>query len=344
MAPDWGSSLRGDAITYELLDPNMLSASRGWLEGVVNSGSSITYSTGLDCLYTARIELAGSDYDGTSAVRVWHEVPAWGYKEAVATLYPTSEDLRYEHGAWTGTVELASPVVCLHEDLWAEAGYAVAAGASAIEAIEDVMGRAGCVSSVSPNVRDALLPEPSVWTMGESLLDTVRELQSMCGARIGCDGMGAVATVPDIGGTPVFTIGPDMVVGAVTVSEAVSAAPGRVALRFSDGDGLELAAHADAPASSRASRAVRGRRVTVVEDVDALDPQTPERLQQAANERARELRAGSTVEFRGLYLPVREGEAVALDLPCAKGAYTVKTKETSLAPGMPCQWTLEEVV
>lgn len=346
MSIDWNDSSRADRLAFEQIDPNDLEASRGWLDGAVRRGSSVTYSYYSDTRAGGQLEIADANYIESSLIRIHHFVDAWGYRAELGTFFVTGSDLSFRHGAYFGTLDLKSRLAAMDDDRWTR-HYSIAEGRYAKAALAAIFDEEGLAYRIAPSVRDYRYAAANVYGFGERVLTTAMEVCDKAGARLGVDGHGTVTVdpyVPPSERAPVWEYGPSNVVGPVKVTTSALSMPGRVGVVHKTSEDAEITAYADVPATSPAARSRRGRRVTEIVDVADMSPATFERAGQIARERlANATSEGAEYEFDALYSPRREGDAVELLLGGERLKCMVKTLDVSLAPGLPTRVTLKGV-
>lgn len=346
MSIDWNDSARLDRLAFEQIDPNDLDSSRGWLDGAVRRGSSVTYAYYSDTRAGGQLEVADSNYVENSLVRVHHYVDAWGYHAELGTFFVADSDLSYRHGAYFGTLYLKSRLAAMDDDRWTR-HYSIARGRYAKAVLEAIFDEEGLSHRIAAGVRDYRYAAANVYEFGERVLTTAFEVCDKAQARLGVDGHGTVTVDPYVAPsarTPVWEYGPENVVGPVKVTTSALAVPGRVGVIHKTPDDAEITAYADVPASSPAARSRRGRRITEIVDLADMSPATYERAGQIARERiANATSEGAEYEFDALYSPRREGDAVELLLGGERLRCMVKTLDVSLAPGLPTRVTLKGV-
>lgn len=343
---DWDDSTRQDRLAFELVDPNDLDSSRGWLDGAVRRDSNVTYAYYTDTRVSSELAVCDCNYVENSLVRVHHYVDAWSYHAELGTFFVEDGDLGELHGVESGTLHLGSKLVALRDDSWVR-HYSIASGQYAKAVLAAIFDEEGLAYRIAPSVRDYRYAAANVYEFGESVISTVFDVCDKAGARLGVDGHGTITVDPYVlpsSRAPVHEYGPRNILGRVEVSRSSMTMPGRVGVIHKGSDDSEITAYADVPATSPAARSRRGRRVTEIVDVADMSPATFERAGQIARERL----ANATAEdveyrFEAMYWPGREGDAVTLRLGGVSVPCMVKTLEVSLVPGLTTSVSLKGV-
>lgn len=342
----WASSMREDRLAFLMVPPGNLDEVLGELSGVVHAQSSLTYALDSDTRVAGQLSLAGSNYIDGAMVRIVHEVPAWGYRRELATLYPCGADMRRERGTATGTLDLASPLLALRDDRWVW-NFGIPPGRQAHDVLSGIFERAQLSHRIEPSCGSYSYGETSVYAMGDSVLETAREVAEKMGCEIVPDGHGTVVVRPALSGaqrTPAFSLSDDDVTGAIEMSDVVYSTPNRVAATNKADDSVEVSAYVDAPPGAPSSLPRLGRRITEVIELGELSPATADAARREAQQALDGHMAGRRrYEFPCLHRPLREGDAVEFRAagvaPCK---CVVRTVELSLASGLPMRLTVEE--
>lgn len=343
---DWDDSTRHDRLVFELIDPNDLGASRGWLDGVIRRDSSITYAYYTDTRSSCELAVRACNYLESSLVRVHHYVDAWGYHNELGTYFVEDDDLGVDHGVESGVLHLGSRLIAMRDDSWVR-HYSIAAGQYAKDVLAAIFDEEGLAYRIAASVRDYRYADANVYEFGESVISTVFDICDKAGAWLGVDGHGTVLIDPYIVPSlraPVHEYGPQNILGKIEVSHNANTMPSRVGVIHKESDDVEITAYADVPASSPAARSRRGRRITEIVDIADMSPATYERAGQIARERLANATSEDTeYRFEAMYWPGHEGDAVTLRIGGVGIPCMVKTLEVSLAPGLTTSVSLKGV-
>ncbi|WP_307738993.1 hypothetical protein [uncultured Parolsenella sp.] len=319
---DWADTSRTDRWLVEMVDPNDLSTSRGYLaEGTV-TGLSLTLARDSDTKASAKVSTLGDDgYVAGSMLRVWHEVGEWGYREPVFTGYVKEAPDSLVQGVRQTDYQLGSALWALSRDLW-PAPLAVASGGTALGAIRAVLDQCSRPYDVLAGALDLRFTEARAWEAGSSRLESLADLADAAGDRLSVSGSGlvTVAALPDLTAatTPTWELDTEDD-RAMTLSDgashtsAVGDVPGRYIVTHKEGSTVTVGV-ADVAAGMPSSASARGYVVAETKDVSEL----PGGLAQAYVLAAQYLAAaqGHDEEWSvtSLYAPYREGDVVSLRL------------------------------
>lgn len=319
---NWADASREDAWTVEMVDPNDPTTSRGYLADGCVTDLTLTLASDSDTKATAKVSTLGEDgYVAGSALRVWHEVEAWGYREPVFTGYVKEAPDSIVQGVRQTDYHLGSALWALSRDLW-PAPFAVASGGTALAAIRSVLDLCSRPYEVDSGALDTRLTSPRAWEAGSSRLDCLHDLADAAGDYLSVSGSGlvTVAASPDLSGasTPTWELDTDDD-RAVTLSDGASHTstagdvPGRYVVTHKEGSTV-TAGVADVAATMPSSAMSRGYVVAETKDV----PDLPGGLAQAYALAAKYLAAaqghGEEWSVTSLYAPYREGDVVRLRL------------------------------
>ncbi len=338
--------MRDDRLTFELVSPGNLEEVLGELHGVERASSSLTFALESETRMIGNLALKDSNYIDGAMVRIVHEVPAWGYRRELATMFPSGYAPAISQGVSTGTLDLASPLAALRDDRWPW-DFGIPAGRQARAVLEYVLQRAQIAYRFDPGCPAYAYGETNVYAIGDSVLETASEVAAHMGCELCPDGHGTVVVRPALAkgrSAPEHEVSGDDAMGAVEASDGTYSTPNRVVVRNKTAGGVEVAAYADAPVTAPSSLPRLGRRITEVIDMPDLSPATGEAARMEAQ---RVIDAYASAKRRHTlkcsYRPLREGDAVRLRAGGVDAACQVLTVELSLAPGLPMTLTLEEV-
>lgn len=318
--PDWGSGAIVHDMHAVLVDPLNLETVRGELDGLQPSGTWTMDRAGdtrQGLTLTTQVPKGQTDgWDGSAAIRVYHDVGAWS--ECVFTGYVTEHKTSDSAGMRQTDYTLNSTLYGLSVDL-INLPYTVATGASAIEAIEHVLKICNRPYRIGDNATSFLIDSPTVYEPGKSYLSIVTDLSTHAGNRLDVlpDGRVYISDlVPYASQAPAWYVDteqPDtMVLDGVDGSDTKLTTPSRVIVHAKKDD-VELAACAYQGDESEFSRYRRGYNLDSYHDETQLEPFTQEKAQQLANQYlAEESQFDRTVSLKTLYFPARAPQVVRL--------------------------------
>lgn len=319
---DWTDTDRTDRWLVEMVDPNDLSTSRGYLADGCVTDLALTLAQDSDTKASAKVSTLGDDgYVRGSALRIWHEVDEWGYREPVFTGYVKEAPDSIVQGVRQTDYQLASALWAVSRDLW-PSPFAVASGGTALAAIRAVLDLCSRPYEVDSGALDVRLTTPRAWEAGSSRLDSIADLADMAGDYLSVSGSGlvTVAALPDLTAvsTPTWELDTDDD-RAMTLSDGASHTstagdvPGRYIVTHKEGSTVTVGV-ADVAAGMASSASARGYVVAETKEVSEL----PGGLSQAYVLAAQYLAAaqGHDEEWSvsTLYAPYREGDVVSLRL------------------------------
>lgn len=319
MAVDWSRGDLTHGLTVLQVDPTDLATVRNELHGVTGGKLELSYYG--DTRMSAQLECVGAHgWDGTSALRLVHEVSDWTgplLRETLFTGYVTDAPWGGSGDGLTTTFSLASTLVAWDGEgrgAVAATGLTVPSGAKALAAIRSIATDTARPIRVRGDATDYMFTGACVYEAGRSWLSIAMDLADKAGDRVTVDADGFVAIeryVEPSGRVPDWDVDPEdprgLLAGEPSGGTDALSHPARVIVRSDSGD-ESVTGIASVPDGDPASRGVRGYAPDRFEMVSDLTPFTAA----AATEKARQLLQSSSVEERTLrhgllYRPLREG-------------------------------------
>ena len=358
---DWTDTKRTDLLRVEMVSATDPEQSLGWLRGVDASGCSVDAGYYTDCRTSAKIRVVGEGWVRGSFLRIWHDVPEWGYHEPIGTYLVTNDAAeRGEGGEWVYDLTCQGVLYALSTDLLAWP-VTRAKGSSAKAGMRYILDQ--CKRRyIDQGANDTNLGSALVMETGKSMLSHLYGLCRASNNRLDVDPRGRVRIEPYVAPgakTPVATI--DLTDGrgvsqAGTLSRSTDwlSAPSRVAVSFKYTEQVkrgkksksverEIDAVADVGALDHRGPAQRGYTITDYRSVSDMKPRTKARAQQLANSYLKEQNA-ELVEWslKTTFLPIWEGDVVWLNVPDGMGDYRGKRKCLVKALTIDCDtWTMD---
>lgn len=351
---NWLDSTREDTLTFEMVSPFSYD-SMGMLDGVILDGSSLTYGYYTDSRVSGTLNVVDSNYIDNTLIRITHHVQADDYAKVLGTFFVTSDDLSYEHGVYSGSLELHSMIQALSDDIHRDC-FTIANGTYASTVIKSLVGYEGLQLNLT-SCPDHRYSDAKVYDYGENVLTTVFDQCDLMGARLDVDGYGTIQVnkyAEPSAQTPMFDFdfsSPQSVIaGSVSVSSDRFTTINGTGIHFkgknANGNDAEYFATADVSSASPASFGRRGRRVIKTYNVTDMQPPTQKQAQNLAN-RYLDENDDEALEysFTGFYIgDLTEGSVVRFSLDGQTWRKClVKSMDVSLSPGMPTKYTLKAV-
>lgn len=342
---DWRDTTARHNIRVVMVSQTNLEDQLGELEGVDLSGSSLEWGYYTDLRTSGKLRVWGDHWQRGRFLRIYHEVPKYGFVEILGTYIVTMDDAELINGVWVYDLELHSTLEMLVNDLLTRP-WVIARGASALDAIRQVIAGSGAHSmrkslatlagaKDSEVELDTSLAEDKQATTaqimkgGQSRLECIFALCKMGNNRLDVSPMGhyTVTRRKNLSSVaPKYRL--DMadtrgviVDGSVKHHTDWLELPDTFAVEhtYSDKDGdskseqKEIYGIAKVKASNSHAIANRGYSIVHFESVREMEPKTAMR----ANEIARQHLDEQSVELmewelNTVYLPLREGDVVEL--------------------------------
>ena len=357
-AYDWRDTTARHAIRVVQVSQTNLEDQLGELEGVDLSGSSLEWGYYTDLRTSGKLRVWGDHWERGRFLRVYHDVPKYGFSEVLGTYVVTSDDAELVNGTWAYDLELHSTLQMLVDDLLTRP-WVIARGASSLDAIAQVIAGSGAHSmrktlanlsgarDSQVEVDTSLAEDKQATTAqimkgGQPRLECVFALAKMGNNRLDVNPMGSytVARRRNLSSaTPRYRL--DMadrrgviVDGSVKHHTDWLELPDTYAIEHTytekdEGGGSskseqrEIYGIAKVKASSSHAIANRGYSIVHFESLREMEPKTAMR----ANEIARQRLAEDSVELmewelETTYLPLRGGDVVELVVHDGPKEYT----------------------
>lgn len=185
---DWTKSGRTDRFTFETLTPAKKPQHLGWLSNV--TGGSITWDWNSDTKVSGSIDVKKQRLVNNCLIRVRMVSQLDGETKTVllGTFFAATTDGEYEHGIYTGTVELKS-TLCRHTEDKLRKNYTLAKGHSAIGYYKRMFTWLGGWPAVH-GVRDRKMRKTHVIEFGKTPMDALKYIAKYLDAEITVDANG----------------------------------------------------------------------------------------------------------------------------------------------------------
>jgi len=318
---DWTDQTRPHWITVEMLQPQMLDAAIGELDGVDLSGSSVSASYTTDTRTSAKLRVVGGNWVRGSWLRIVAHYPDW--ERELGTYVVAGEPYRLSGGVYD--LELQSLLWAFSKD---ECPWPLSLDAGQW-AMRVAAAECGAFRTAFPD-GDAKLPEAVTYDSGTNRLKRHFDLLAIAGMRAEVDGHG-VFTAEPLGAARAaeFSISladpKGIAHGDVTRESDFLTMPNRAGIAYkwnADGDDRAVYAHSDA--KGNASPDVRGYAVTELKVLEELDPPTYAHAQEEADRLRDTFRESVEWRLRCRYIPIWEGDTVILDVADRDPEYSGK--------------------
>lgn len=310
---------RIDEFVFEKISVWNLDKSLGEVEGVV--GGSLTFDYYTDLKVSGSLDVAGAGFVNNCLIRVWLKSTLGGTvkRQKLCTCMADTTKLRYENGAYSGTIELRS-VLARHLDDKLHKNY-VLSKKSALTYFRNIFKWLGGKYKIS-GVKDKKFGKNVVMGFGKTPMDVLWKIADYLDGEITVDAHGRTVlqkyvlpkkrplkyTIPS-GAYSVTLPGYDL-------EDTTAGTPNRAAVKFSykpNGSKNEktlfgLARVAD---SSTFSYAKTGRVITECYELSNLSPKTQKAVDAVAKKKLASIAASCRYyEIECFYLPIHIGEVV----------------------------------
>lgn len=185
---DWTRSGRTDRFTFETLTPAKKPQHLGWLSNV--TGGTITWDWNSDTKVSGSIDVKKQKLVNNCLIRVRMVSALDGETKTtlLGTFFAATTDGEYEHGIYTGTVELKS-TLCRHTEDKLRKNYTLAKGHSAIGYYKRMFTWLGGWPAVH-GVRDRKMRKTHIVEFGKTPMDALKYIARYLDAEITVDAKG----------------------------------------------------------------------------------------------------------------------------------------------------------
>lgn len=346
---DWLDKSRLDRFTFEMVDPNDINSSRGFIDGVITSECSIDFGYYTDTRVSATLKAVESNYIENSLIRIRHFVDDAGFSEELGTFFVKSIDGSSDPGSTVDTFSLMSMMTRISDDKFVK-NYSIAKNAYAKTLLAQLFKDFGCDCSMLASCGDKRYGDTKVYDYGQGVLSVAFDLCSDIGARMDVDGHGRIVVSPYVApssktATASFTEDNGTVIGHISKSDDLYSTINRYGVVYKDSEkDKQYQGYADVASTSKMSRGRRGRRVTEIETLNELSPASnrgataQSKIKLAEND-------DRTVEygFDSIYFPREMVDIANIEYNGETNKCMLKSRTVKLSPGMPCTNTYKEV-
>lgn len=316
---DWlNQKLEHEAHVY-MVSPQNPDAVIGELEGVDMGSSSLSAAYYTDTRTSGQLRVIGGNWTRNTLLRVC--VRTEGAEREIGTYIVADDPATRENGTWAYDLELQSRLYGLSTNIGPEP-WTVASGGSTKEAVTAILEANRCPYIHEGN--DWRISSPVVYESDTHALSRLFSLCEMGGNRLDVNGHGEVTVEPYVEPSrraASFEIdlqsARGIAHGGLQRSTDRLSMPNRVAVayRYSedvDGESVEREVNAHADATGDTGFGARGYIVTDFRILDDLSPATEARARELAKSYLADQREHVEWEITTQYLPVWEGDCVAL--------------------------------
>lgn len=347
----WRDGARRDVVYVQRVDPHDLGRVDGVLGGLVLDGCSITEGYYTDARVQASIRHDGEWGEDLHWLRVVHECPAYGYRAELGTFVVDSISHDRSRGGVTCDLTCQSVLWALADDSVAYS-YVIGSGATTSKAFQQIMRTTGKEGQVLPGAAEHRYGAAVAYDAGDGFQKMLFDVATTAGDRLSVDGHGRITLGPYVSPSK---RDPDWVLDArerrtIVLSDggtetiSLGDAAGRSMVKYSRGEGSDIAASWDVGQGSLASPSRRGWNRTEVHSVNDLSPQTHAAAETLARRYVGEdSEVAREVSVKCLYFPVHQGDVVSYtDAQGHEGKYLAKDVKASLGD-MTVELTLKGV-
>lgn len=333
---DWLDLTRRGRMRAFMVSPTSLDVELGELTGVDWASTTVSAGYYSTTRASASMRLVNGNWQRNTFVRLYYEIPEWGYRTEIGTFLVSNDNANWVNGVWVTTLELHSLLSALDAETAPESSL-IQTDTSIFTPIKHELGLARReYSFVSPN--DYRFTSPTVLEGGVTRLTRLMTMCSMSNNRIDVDGHGRIIIanyVLPAAKAPCFNLSlkdkRGIVFDGLGRSTNWLSIPNQaaVAYRFSatDEDGNtyddEIVAVVSVSVNSPNGANNRGYNITHYSELSDMTPATHARAQEIAQQNlANNSHELTEWDLKCKYIPVWEGDVITLDVPDGLSEYS----------------------
>lgn len=345
---DWKEQNRKDKISAVMVDPHNLDSTRGELENLILSGSSISFSYDSDTRVTAKLRTFGSNYVPGSWIRIIHSVGDEYQNELGTFILQNDPSYTFENNQMIYEYTLQSVLWGLSNDL-TSTHFSIGEGAYSLAVFDKICSVCEKTGQHNPGARNYRYNNSKIYPIGDSFLSFLFDVCDSSNNRLDVDGHGRITIGPY---TPPSEISASweedsssedtlLIADSIEYSSSSENIPGRTIVVYTNGD-TEISATATLPASSPYSPEQRGYTIAKTYQVNDLKDPTKSQLSQMARDYLDETKLVNEINPSFLYFPCKCGETINLAIDHIKKKWLFYSIDLDLET-MHINTTLKEV-
>lgn len=350
---DWMDKKREDVFSYEMVDPFSLDSTRGYLDGVISGSPSLTFGYDTNTRVSGSLEAIPKNYVDYSLIRIYHDVPKWGYHNELGTFFVSDRNGSYGQRTYKRTFNLTSMLDRISEDALVN-NFCIAQDQNAHQMLTNLLNLYAVPFTMDSYLNNKVYTGAIVYEVGENVLETVLDIAAEANIDVNVNGHGTVIlsnhVIPSKTSTPVFYFGDNngTIDGEISENIDLFGTVNRVVAYSSKTENdneMMVSGYADRSTDSISSYNKLGRRNTAVESISDLEPFSNEGARSQANNILIAEHDDTPIEytFSGLYIPYDTGSVISLTIDNVEHICTIKNKNVKLQPGMITSYTVREV-
>lgn len=334
---DWTNTKRKDRFTYELVDPNNLEATRGYIDGVTSCKITFGYYT--DTRISGSLTAYGirDQWRENSLIRVHHFVDGSDFHEEICTCFVSELGDGWEHNTDSFDMQLKSMLWRLEDDLLTS-NLTLAKGSYAKKALQDIFNSCGAAYSIDSDVGNHQYGKATVYEAGKSRLSTAFDLCDTLGARLEVDGHGTIRVRKYVAPSQKPSRGiidGEMIYGSIDRTDNFATVPNVILVTHKKGD-KTIVGRAEVSGASNMAYAKRGRRVVELHEESDMKPETAKRANELAKKYLDNNGSIVTYSMNQLYQPIDTGDVYMLRFSDADHRCMLQTRDLDIGTGMLC--------
>lgn len=335
---DWTSTMRIDRFAYEMVDPNDLDGSRGWLTGVTKASLTFGYYT------DTRVSGSLTAYDiedawiENSLIRIYHYVDDDEYVNELATMFVEDISRVFEHGVYRYDFTLKSMLWRLEDDVLTY-NLTLAKNSYSQDALKKLFAECGATYSISDACSNYKYTNAVVYEVGTTILSNTFDVCDQMNARIDVDGHGTLTVKPYTAPSKlsaVDDVDDTMIVGAVTKTDGFYSVANRTLVIYSDGSNT-ITGYADMDSTNEMAYGRRGKRVVDVYNLSDMTPANSSQATTLAKSYLANNKSTTTYSMQMLYYPLNTGELLNIRFDDDDHKLMLQTRDLTVGTGMMCK-------
>lgn len=341
---DWTNTKRRDRFVYEMVDPNNLEASRGYLEGVVDATITHGYYTDTRTSGSMNAYAVKDQWVENSLIRIHHFVDEENYHNELCTCFVSEIEEGWSNSTDDFDITLKSMLWKLEDDALTS-NLTLPKGSYSKAALQKVFGMCGASYTIAPDTVNHQYTAPVVYEAGTSLLSVCYQICDSMSARMDVNGHGTITInryIAPSSRTEQGIINEDMIYGRITKMSNFYSMPNRALVVYTNGDKV-ITGYADLSSTNPMSFGRRGRRVVEVHQESDLNPANSSKASSKAREYLDNNSSITTYEMNTLYIPVSAGDVYNIRFDETDHKCMLQTRDLKIAQTITCSDTWRAV-
>lgn len=190
----WTTSGRLDVFKFERVAVNNYEKSLGYLDGVI--GGSLTFGYNTDLKVSGSLDISATKFIENCILRI-HYCPSLDESQkkdiVLCTCYAYTDEMKFDKGRYTGTLELASTLARYTDDVL-QTDFTIGKNKTYKNELRRMLKResSGGKYKFVSDVSDKKCSSAEVFEKGKSQMEVIQKIADGLGAQVGVDAKGTM--------------------------------------------------------------------------------------------------------------------------------------------------------